>query len=218
MNTSDLRMNHFFRPRIFAAILVIGICIMSCASAFTLSSVTVNPPGNLAAGTPVTIRAVIDFPAGGTRTFPNGSELQMSTDLASPYWVPVLVLDGRDTHMDIKAGEELVLPGLYLSYPPSQSVQVVMTVTGNIPAYPSPQQNLLKIEEVDADKNVVSTAHIAMPEAPLMSLFSPTTPTKIPTTKKTFTPIATDTPASPAGTGLAIIAMTGAALLVMRRR
>jgi hypothetical protein len=218
MNTSDLRMKQFFRLRIFPAILVLCICITPYVSAFTLSSVTVNPPGNQAAGTPITIRAVIDFPAGGTQTFPNASELQMSTDLASPYWVPVLVLDGKDTHMDIKAGEKFDLPGLYLSYPPSQSVQVVMTVTGNIPAYPSPKQNLLKIEEVDADKNAVSTAHIAMPEAPMMSLFSPTTPTKIPTTKKKFTPLATDTPASPAGTGLAIIAMAGAALLVMRRR
>jgi MYXO-CTERM domain-containing protein len=36
---------------------------------------------------------------------------------------------------------------------------------------------------------------------------------------KVFTPLATDiTPASPAGGGLAVIALAGAALLVMKRR
>jgi hypothetical protein len=143
----------------------------------------------------------------------------MSTDLADPYWVPVLVLDGKETRLEIKAGGELVLPGWYLSYASSQNVQLVVTVTGTIPVEPTMRQNLLKIQENDADNNVVSSARIAMPEAPVEPLFT-SIPTKKPTTKKIFTPIptATTTQESPAGTGDAVLVTIGAALLGMRRR
>jgi hypothetical protein len=211
-------MTLFHRLRLPVVILLLIACIFPSISAFTVSSVTIDPPGNQAAGTAMTVRSVIDFSSSGNGTFPEASDLQMSTDLARPYWVPVLVLDGKDTHMEITAGESLTIPGYYLSYAPSQNVQLLVTVTGNIPPDPSPKQNLLQIQELDSDKNLVSTAHIAMPEAPMMSLFTQTAPTKKPTTKKTFTPIATDTPASPAGTGAAVIATVGAAWLAMRRK
>lgn len=212
-------MTRFHRHRFLPVIFLLLVGITSCVSAFTLSSVTVNPQGSQAAGTSMTVRSVIDFSSGGTTTFPNASELQMTTDLADPYWVPVLVLDGKETRLEIKAGGELVLPGWYLSYASSQNVQLVVTVTGKTPAEPTTRQNLLKIQENDADKNVVSSARIAMPEAPVEPL-STSTPTKKPTTKKTFTPIPTATPTqeSPVGTGAAVLATIGAALFVMKRK
>jgi hypothetical protein len=212
-------MTPFHRLRFFLAIFLLIVSITPGVSAFTLSSVTVNPQGNQAAGTSMTVRSVIDFLSAGNATFPQAGELQMSTDLTDVYWVPVLVLDGRETHLEIKAGRELVLPGWYLSYASSQNVQLVVTVTGKIPADHTSRQNLLEIKENDADKNVVSSAHIAMPEAPVEP-FSTATPTKKPTTKKTFTPIpiATLTQESPVGTGAAVLATICAALLGMRRR
>ena len=211
-------MTSIHRLSIFLAICLLFTCIPFGVSAFTVSSVTIDPPGNQAAGTAMTVRSVIDFSSSGNGTFPPASELQMSTDLSKPYWVPVLVLDGKDTHMEITAGESLTIPGLYLSYPPSQNMQLLVTVTGNIPPDPSPKQNLLQIQELDSSMNVVSTAHIAMPEAPMMPLSTPSLPTKKPTIKKTFTPIATETPTSPGCTGAGIIAIMGAALLGMRRK
>jgi len=68
-------------------------------SAFTVSSITVNPPGELAAGTPVTIDLIIDFPSWGTETFPSDSELQLSTNLNDAHWVPALVLNGVKTNL-----------------------------------------------------------------------------------------------------------------------
>jgi hypothetical protein len=213
-------MTPFHRLRFFFAFFLLLLGMMSCVSAFTLSSVTVNPQGDQAAGTPMTVRSVIDFSSAGSETFPNASELQMSTDLADPYWVPVLILDGKETRLEIKAGEELILAGWYLSYASSQNVQLLVTVTGNIPMNPTTRQNLLKIQERDADKNIVSTAHVAMPEAPGITLSSLSTPTKKPTTKKIFTPIPTATPTqeSPVGIEVAVVAAAGAALLVVRRR
>jgi hypothetical protein len=212
-------MIRFHRYRFFPVIFLLLVGITACVSAFSLSSVTVNPQGNQPSGTSMTVRSVIDFSSGGTTTFPIASELQMSTDLADPYWVPVLVLDGKETRLEIKAGGELVLPGWYLSYASSQNVQLVVTVTGTIPVEPTMRQNLLKIQENDADNNVVSSARIAMPETPVEPL-STFTPIKKPTTKKIFTPIATATPTqeSPISTGAAVLATFGAALLVMKRK
>jgi hypothetical protein len=214
-------MTPFHRFRIVPAILLLIVCLTLPVAAFTVSSVTVDPPGNQAPGTPMTVRSVIDFPRTGSNvTFPAANELQMSTDLTSPYWVPVLVLDGKEIRLEIKSGGETTVTGYYLSYPAYQDVQLMVTVTGNVPDNPVPSQNLLKIEETDADKNTVSTAHVAMPEAPFMTIATQS-PTKKPTVKKTFTPIATattPTQASPAGTGAAVIAVAGAVLLGMKRK
>jgi hypothetical protein len=182
--------------------------------------VNVEPAGNLAAGTPVTVTFVVDFPNKGANvTFLQDHEMQLSTDLTGVSWEPVMVLDDMTTHMDQKAGSSTTISGWYLSYPSYQDLQLQMTVTGKIPANPSPGMNILKIEEADAGKNIVSTARIAIPETPLMPLSTLSTPTKKPTIKKTFTPIATETtPASPAGSGVAVFSLIGAALLVMKRR
>ncbi len=213
-------MTPIHRLSIIPAVLFLIVCLTLPVAAFTVSSVTVDPPGNQAPETPMTVRSVIDFPRTGSNvTFPATNELQMSTDLTSPYWVPVLVLNGKEIRLEIKAGRETTVTGYYLSYPAYQDVKLMVTVTGNVPDNPVPSQNLLTIEETDADKNMVSTAHIAMPEAPFMTIATPS-PTKKPTVKKTFTPIATATPtqASPAGTGAAVIAVAGAVLLGMKRK
>jgi hypothetical protein len=231
MNISEARMKQFHRFSIFLAVFLLFTPVVPAVSAFSVSSVTISPPGSQVAGTPMTVIFVIDFPRGGNMSFPTSSELQMRTDLTDAYWVPVLVLDGDDSRLVIQSGESLVVSGWYLSYPSYQDVHLKVTVTGKVPENPSIRQDLLKIDEVDSTKNSISTAHIAMPDAPMVSLFTNTTPstpstpsapstaTKKTTTKRTFTPIPTDTtPASPAGTGAGIIAIIGAALLVMRRR
>jgi hypothetical protein len=191
-----------------------------CVSGYTISSTKVNPPGYQAAGTPMTVMFVVDFPWRGNETFPQGSELQGSTDLDEAYWVPVLVLDGEDIRMTVQSGKSLVISGWYLSYPSYQDVHLMVTLTGKIPATPSSKQDLFRIQETDSAKNIVSTAHVEMPEAPIMT---PSTalpaPTKKSTTQKIFTPIptATSTPQSPIGIEAGIIAIMGAALLGMRR-
>ena len=207
------------RIRLFLVFFLLFACETSCVSAFTVSSVDVKPPGYQSAETSMTVISVINFQAAGATTFPSNSTLRMSTDLVDPYWVPIVVLDGKDTRLSIQAGEELVLPGEYLSYSPSQSVQLMVTLSGKIPSERISGQNIVEIEEKDSGKNVVSSARVAMPEIPLIPLTTPTAPTKKPTAKKTFTPIPTDTTqASSAGIGAGIFAMIGAALLVMRRR
>jgi hypothetical protein len=195
-------------------------CMASSVSAFTLSSVNVNPRGEQTAGTSLTVDAVIDFPSSGTDAFPSDHELRMSTDLLNPRWAPVLVLDGVETGLLRESRESLTIAGYYLSYPPGQTVQVRVTLTGNLPQDVSPGRDLLNVQELDSGKNIVKTARLDMPATPATPATALPAPTKIPMTKKTFTPIPTDTtpPASPAGTCAGIIATLGVAFLVIRRR
>jgi hypothetical protein len=213
-------MTQFHRLPFLLAVFLLFTCITSFVSAFTVSSINVNPRGYQAAGTPMTVTFVVNFPSRDNETFPQTSELQISTNLDEASWVPVLILDSVDTRMAVQGGKSLVISGWYLSYPSYQHVQLVVSLTGKIPENSSPRQDLLKIDEVDSAKNIVSTARVAMPESPIITLSTIFTPTKKPTTMKTFTPIPTDTPtqASPVGTGAGIIAIIGAALLVIKRR
>ena len=219
-------MTLFHRLRFFLALFLLCAGIAPCVSAFSVSSTNVNPLGYQAPGTPMTVNASIDFFPKGNVTFPLANELHMSTDLVDPSWAPVVVLDGRETHLPQETGESVVVPALYLSYPSEQNVRLLVTVTGNIPANPTSDQDLLKVQEMDSGKNIVSTPHLAMPEVPVMPPSTPaipatlSTPTKKPTIKKTFTPIPTETPTqeSPVGISSGIIAITGAVLLVVKRK
>lgn len=174
----------------FLAVFLLLAGIMPCVSAFSIASTNIDPRGPQAPGTPMTVSAAIDFTTPGNQTFPQDSELQLQTGLVNAYWEPVLVLDGAETHIGKNTGPLLKIPGWYLSYPSGQVVQLKVTLTGKIPADTSSSQDLLMIEEIDAETSVRSTARIAMPEAPLLTL---STPTKIPVTKKVFTPIPTAT-------------------------
>lgn len=213
-------MKQFLPPGIFLAIFLVFAGIIPCVSAFTVSTVDVTPGGFQPAGTQMNVISIMSFPAAGPTTFSPDSELQMSTDLVDSYWVPILIVDGVETRLEIRGGGEMNLAGYNLSYKPSQSVQLMVTLTGKMPSDRHSGDNFLKIQERDSAANIISTAQVAMPEVTLIPLAtSATVPTKKSTTLKTFTPIPTDTtPASAAGTGAVILALLGAALLAMRQR
>jgi hypothetical protein len=202
---------------LLACLLVIGM--VPVVSAFTLTSITVTPQGNQPPGTPLTVNAVIDFPAEGGQSFSAADELRLSTDLLNPRWTPVLVLDGTETSLPDGNDASLAIAGDYLSYPASQDMRLRVKLTGTIRAYPVPGQNLLNVQETDANRRVVSSARVAMPETPV-PVITGSVWTRKPTTKVVFTPIETAPPtqASPFGTGAGILALFIVALHVVRRR
>ena len=183
-------------------------------SAFTVASIYVTPRGDQPAGTRVTVNATIDFSSPGTETFPQDNELQMSTDLADPHWLPVLVIDGVKTNLTEQSGSTLILPGWYLSYPSKQTAQIRVTLAGTIPSDRPSGQDILKVQELDSGYHVVSTAHVEMPAAPALK------PAQKTATPQIFTPIPADTPArqSPLGVGCGIIAILAALLPGIKRK
>lgn len=214
-------MKNYYLVITFAISFLLLACMMP-VSAFTLSSVNISPRGEQAAGTPMTVSAVIDFPSSGAVTFPSDSELRLSTDLLNPRWVPVLVLDGVDTGLLPESRKSFAISGYYLSYPPGQTVQVRLILTGNLPEDVSPGRDLLSVQELDSGKNILKTARLDLPAIPATAVPAQvkTSLPKITTPKRTFTPIPTDTttPASPQEASAGVLAIPVAALLAMRRR
>lgn len=217
-------MGRYHRFRFFVLALLVAAVIIPCIPAYTMSSL-VSPQGYQEAGTPMTVSFTIDFSARAMEpTFPPANELRMGTDLVTPRWKPVLMLDGKETRFPEETGQSLAISGWYLSFPRGSEEQLRVTLTGTIPENPSSRRNLVVVQEFDDDFTILSTARIGMSEAPAAPLSTPapvTTPIRKPTTtRKTFTPIPTGTPApeSPGGFFTGIIAVGLMGLIIAPRR
>jgi hypothetical protein len=142
--------------------IVLALSLMFCfpaVSAFAMSSVTIDPPGPLTAGTPVIITFKIDLTASGDETFPSGDELQMSTDLDSAQWTWSLVLDGVDTAQPSTSGRVLSVSGWILSYPSSMEESMKVTVQGKAPASAqTTNKTMLKVCEYDSHGNLLASS------------------------------------------------------------
>jgi hypothetical protein len=140
---------------VLAAILLFFV---PAVSAFSVSSVTIDPSGSLTPGTPVMVAYKIQFSASSGETFPSGSELQMSTDLESPKWTWTLILDGVENPRPQAGGRMLSLSGFELSYPAKVDQSVRVTLEGKTPTVEkTTNKTIIKIQEVDSHNNVVST-------------------------------------------------------------
>lgn len=143
---------------IVSAILL--FCV-SAASAFSASSVSIDPSGSLTPGTPVLVSYKIGFSASGGETFPSGSELQMSTDLESPKWTWVLVLDSVENPRPLATGRMLSLSGFELSYPSSVEESIKVTLEGKVPSVDqTTNKTIIRIQEVDSSSNVVTSSKV----------------------------------------------------------
>jgi hypothetical protein len=143
---------------ILSAILIFCIPMVS---AFTVSSVSVEPSGSLVPGDSVIVSYKLQFPASGGETFPSGSELQMSTDLEGAKWTWVLVLDTIDNPRPSAAGRMLSLSGFELSYPAAVDQAVRVTMEGKVPTVDkTTNKTIIRIQEVDANGNIVTSSKV----------------------------------------------------------
>jgi hypothetical protein len=135
--------------------------LVPVVSAFTVSSVTIDPSGSLTPGTPVMVSYKIQFAASSGETFPSGSELQMSTDLESPKWTWTLILDGVENPRPQAGGRMLSLSGFELSYPAKVDQSVRVTLEGKTPTVEkTTEKSIIKIQEVDAHSNVIESSKV----------------------------------------------------------
>jgi hypothetical protein len=143
---------------VLAAILL--FCV-SAVSAFTVSSVTIDPSGSLTPGTPVMVSYKIQFSASSGETFPSGSELQMSSDLEKPKWSWTLILDGVENPRPQSGGRMLSLSGFELSYPAKVDQSVRVTLEGTAPSVDkTTNKTIIKIQEVDQNNNVIESSRV----------------------------------------------------------
>jgi hypothetical protein len=143
-------------------ILVILLALsVHAVSAFSVSTVSIDPSGDLIPGTPVIVSFKVDFSASGGETFPSSSSLQMITDLEKPKWTWTLLLNGVENPRPQSTGKILELSGWDLSYPSDVEESVRITLEGAAPTVTSTSnKTIIRVQEVDSRNNVVTSSKI----------------------------------------------------------
>lgn len=142
----------------FSAILSL-LLLGSGAAAFTVSSVSIQPE-IMNPGDTVNVSCTV-YAAYGT-AFSAYDDLQLVTGLDDPVWsYTVLVNEVRNTRPDDR-GKMLTIGGYELSYRNQDEVVVKVGLRGVVPAAAIAGSNIsvLKIQELDARSNVITTSVI----------------------------------------------------------
>lgn len=125
-------------------------CI-STVSAFSVSSVSIDPPGVLTFGIPVTLSYKVDIDG----VFPSDNELQFYTDLENPHWTYIIVVNGVENVRPSIDGQNLSMSGFELSYKTSDQVSIRVTLEGT--ASSTPNALLVRIQQMNGNGQVISS-------------------------------------------------------------
>ncbi|MEN6396035.1 MAG: hypothetical protein ABFC78_06085 [Methanoregula sp.] len=143
---------------IILAVVALFFCIPA-VSAFTVEGMTIEPSGSLTPGTTVTASFKIGFSASSSLTFPEGSDLVLTTDLKDPSWSYTILLDDVENPRNPVGGKTLELSGFELSYPSSVSEVIRVTLKGTAPSVDATsEKNILNVKEVDSNGNTVASS------------------------------------------------------------
>lgn len=139
-------------------LLIIFVACIQTATAFTVSQVSVSPAGDLTPGTRVTVSFTVQFSASGGETFPTAGTLDMYTDLDSPRWNAVLVLNNIDNPQPLDNKKNVYLTGWILSYPSNEVEENLrVTLEGDAPPVTTTtNKTIVRVQELDSRNNVVS--------------------------------------------------------------
>jgi len=143
---------------------IIAISLVVCiqaVSAFSVSSISIDPSGSLTPGQQVLVSFKVDFAGDGGSTFPAGGELDLSTDLDKPKWTWTLLLDGVENPRPTETGRQLALSGFELSYPSKVEESVRITLEGTAPSVTqSTNKTIIRILETDSNGNPVTSSEV----------------------------------------------------------
>jgi hypothetical protein len=139
---------------ILTAILL--FCI-SAASAFSVSSVSIDPSGSLIPGSPVTVSYKVEF----SGVFPSGDDIQFYTDLENPQWAYTIIVNGVENARPGMGGRTLTITGFELSYKTSDTVAVRATLEGKTPAVTATaDKTIIRIQEMDTQGRSIESTKV----------------------------------------------------------
>lgn len=134
---------------------ILLFCI-SAASAFSVTSISIDPSGSLIPGTAVTVSYKID--ASG---FTSGDDLQFYTDLESPKWVYTIVVNGVDNQRPALGGRTLTITGFELSYKTGDEVTVRATLEGKAPTVTeTTDKTIIRIQEIGSNGAAITSTKV----------------------------------------------------------
>jgi len=133
-------------------ILFLIVCIQT-VSAFSVSSVSIDPSGSLTPATPVTASFRIDLPG----VFPSDSEIQMFTELDKPMWTYTVIVNGIENLNPVETGRTVTISGFVLNYKTSDEVSVRVSLEGVAPAVTqTTNKTIIRVTEYDSNGKAVT--------------------------------------------------------------
>jgi hypothetical protein len=148
-------------PKLIALAVIATLLCIPAVSAFTVEGMTINPSGSLTPNTAVTVSFKVGFSASSDLTFPEGSDLVMTTDLTNPKWTYTIILDDVENPREPVGGKTLDLSGFELSYQSSVEEIIKVTLEGNAPSVDTTTEKIvLSVKEIDSNGNTVASSAV----------------------------------------------------------
>jgi hypothetical protein len=131
---------------LFCALLLLVLGV----PAFTVTSVSVNPPGSIYPGNSVNVSYTV-YAASGV-AFPSYDDLQFITELDDPFWTYSIAVNGVKNTRPVTGGRTVTISGFELGYRNQDEVIVMVLLQGTVPANAAlgATRTLVKIQELDA--------------------------------------------------------------------
>lgn len=142
------------------AILTAGLFIVTCicVTAATCpvtnltvmpSAVTIDNPGALTPGMTVAVTVRVDFPKTGGPTYPETSQLELSTALDDPVWTWNIVRNGVKKPETEDRKSRVVISGDVLSWPENTIESLDINLYGTAPSAPQMEnRTILKVQDI----------------------------------------------------------------------
>jgi hypothetical protein len=141
--------------------IIIAVFLVFCiqaVSAFTVSSISIDPSGTLTPSQQVLVSFRVDFSASSGETFASGNELQLITDLNNPKWSYTLLLDEVENPRPSASGRILSMSGFELSYPSKVEESLRVTLEGTAPTVTqTTNKTIIKVQELDSHNNIITS-------------------------------------------------------------
>jgi hypothetical protein len=133
-----------------AIICCILLFLIHGVAAFTVGSVSVDPPGNVYPGNAVNVSYTVYAAYGAA--FPSYDDLQFITELDDPRWTYSIAVNGAKNTRPVTGGRTVTINGFELGYRNQDDVVVYVSLQGTIPAGAvlGTNKTLVKIQELDA--------------------------------------------------------------------
>jgi hypothetical protein len=133
-----------------AIVLLLACGLMALGSAYDVETAEVSPDGDLVAGVPVTVSAVVDFPATSGTTFPNSDTFSLYSELDTPVWHWAVQIGEANNPKPEAYGKFFKISGFELEYPKESSVKLKVTLDGKAPSVNTTQNiTVLRFQQLD---------------------------------------------------------------------
>jgi hypothetical protein len=146
-----------------AIILLLACGLAAVGSAFKVESAEVSPDGDLPAGAPVEVSAVVDFPVTGDTTFPSDNMLSLYSELDNPRWQWSVEISGHENTKPEGGGKFFKISGFELEYPKESSVKLRLILDGTAPDVKVSQNiTVLRIQQLDSASKVIESSEYTL--------------------------------------------------------